>query len=67
MTTKNKSKLTATYILVSRKDYDSVLANEQLFLEHLFATYRRSWTLAGVRFYNLDEKDFVKLFKLLVK
>lgn len=67
MTTKNKSKLTATYILVSRKDYDSILANEQFFLQHLFATYRRSWSLAGVRFYNLDEKDFVKLFKLLVK
>lgn len=67
MTTKNKSKLTATYILVSRKDYDSVLANEQIFLQHLFATYHRSWCSAGVRFHNLNEKDFVKLFKLLVK
>lgn len=67
MTTKNKSRLTATYVLVSRKDYDDVLANEQLFLEYLFATYRRSWSIAGVRFYNLNEKDFVKIFKLLVK
>lgn len=65
MTTKNKSKVTATYILVSRKDYDDILAKEQHFLERLFVTYRRSWSLAGVRFYNLDEKDFVKLFKLL--
>jgi hypothetical protein len=65
MTTKNNSRFTATHITVSRKDYDSVLLQDQLFLQHLFAAYRRSWSLAGVTFYNLDAKDFVKLFKLL--
>jgi hypothetical protein len=65
MTTKNNSRFTATHITVSRKDYDNVLKNDQVFLHHLFATYRRSWSLAGVSFYNLDAKDFVKLFKLL--
>jgi hypothetical protein len=65
MTTKNKSKFTATHILVSRKDHDEVLASDQPFLRHLFGTYRRSWSLAGVRFYDLSTKDFVKLFKLL--
>ena len=65
MTTKNHSRFTATHITVSRKDYDEVLSKDQAFLQHLFATYRRSWSLAGVSFYNLDEKDFVKLFKLL--
>lgn len=55
------------YVLVSRKDYDNVLvAKDQTFLQHLFATYTRSWSLAGVKFYNLDSKDFVKIFKLLV-
>jgi len=66
MTTKNKSSFAPEYVLVSRKDYDRVLAKHQKFLQHLFATYRRAWDLAGVRFYNLDEKDFVKIFKLLV-
>lgn len=66
MTTKNKSSFAPEYVLVSRKDYDSVLSKHQRFLQHLFATYRRAWDLAGVRFYNLDEKDFVKIFKLLV-
>ena len=65
MTTKNKSRFTATYITVSRKDHDEILFKDQEFLQHLFATYRRSWSLAGVSFYNLDSKDFVKLFKLL--
>lgn len=65
MTTKNCSRFTATHVTVSRKDYDSVLSKDQTFLHHLFATYRRSWSLAGVSFYNLDSKDFVKLFKLL--
>lgn len=65
MTTKNNSRFTTTHVTVSRKDYDSVLATEQWFLNHLFATYRRSWSLSGVSFYNLDSEDFVKLFKLL--
>ena len=65
MTTKNHSRFTATHVTVSRKDYDEVLAKDQYFLQLLFATYRRSWSLAGVSFYNLDSKDFVKLFKLL--
>jgi hypothetical protein len=64
MTTKNKSKFTATYILVSRKDHE-VLSSDLFFLRHLFATYHRSWSLAGVKFYNLSTEDFVKLFKLL--
>lgn len=67
MTTKNYSRFAATHVTVSRKDYDDVLAKDVPFLNHLFATYRRTWSLAGVSFYNLDEKDFVKLFKLLVK
>lgn len=65
MTTKNKSRFTATFITVSRKDYDECLTKDQCFLQHLFATYRRTWSVAGVSFYNLDSKDFVKLFKLL--
>jgi len=65
MTTKNRSRFTATHITVSRKDYDEHLLKDQTFLQHLYATYRRSWSLAGVSFYNLDSKDFVKLFKLL--
>jgi len=65
MTTKNKSRFAATYVTVSRKDYDQCLSKDQTFLIHLFATYRRTWSLAGVSFYNLDSKDFVKLFKLL--
>ena len=65
MTTKNKSLFEADRITVSRKDYDSILSKDQSFLHHLFATYRRSWSLAGVSFYNIDQKDFVKLFKLL--
>jgi hypothetical protein len=65
MTTKNHSRFTATHVTVSRKDYDDIAAKKLSFLHHLFATYRRSWSLAGVSFYNLDEKDFVKLFKLL--
>lgn len=66
MNTKNRSRITATHITVSRKDYDLVLSKDQALLEHLFATYRRTWSIAGISFYNLDEKDFVKLFKLLV-
>jgi hypothetical protein len=65
MTTKNNSRFTATHITVSRKDYDEMLSKDEYFLQHLFATYRRTWSLAGVSFYNLDSKDFVKLFKLL--
>jgi len=65
MTTKNKSKFTTTYILVSRKDHEEALSSDPFFLRHLFATYHRSWSLAGVKFYNLSTEDFVKLFKLL--
>lgn len=65
MTTKNNSRFTATHVTVSRKDYDNIAETDCHFIEHLFATYRRSWSLAGVSFYNLDSKDFVKLFKLL--
>jgi hypothetical protein len=65
MTTKNKTKFTATYILVSRKDHDEVLSSDPLFLRRLFAIYRRSWCLAGVRFYDLSTEDFAKLYKLL--
>ena len=65
MTTKNKSKFTATYITVSRKDYDEMLSKDQIFLQHLFASYRRSWSLAGVTFYDLEANDFAKLFKFL--
>lgn len=65
MTTKNHSRFTATHVTVSRKDHDSVLAKDQKFLRHLFANYRRTWSLAGVSFYDLDSQDFVKLFKLL--
>jgi hypothetical protein len=65
MTTKNHSRFTATHVTVSRKDHDEVLSKDGHFLRHLFATYRRSWSLAGVTFYNLDTKDFVKMFKLL--
>jgi len=65
MTTKNHTRFTATHVTVSRKDHDEILSKEQDFLIHLFATYRRSWSLAGVSFYNLDSKDFVRLFKLL--
>jgi hypothetical protein len=68
MTTKNKSVFAPKYILVSRKDYDEALCckENQMFLQHLFATYKRTWCLGGVKFYNLDAKDFVKMFKLLV-
>jgi hypothetical protein len=65
MKTKNGSIFTATYTLVCRKDHDEILSKDQPFLQHLFATYHRKWSLAGVSFYNLDAKDFVKLFKLL--
>jgi len=65
MTTKNNSRFAAAHVTVSRKDYDQYLSKDQPFLMHLFATYRRAWSLAGVSFYNLDSKDFVKLFKLL--
>lgn len=66
MTTKNKSMIAPEYILVSRQDYDNLLNQDENFAQHLFATYRRSWNLAGVRFHNLDEKDFVKLYKYLI-
>jgi hypothetical protein len=65
MTTKNKSKFTATYITVSRKDYNEMLSKDEIFLQHLFASYRRSWRLAGVTFHDLQGEDFAKLFKLL--
>jgi hypothetical protein len=65
MTTKNNSRFTTTHVTVSRKDHDDLLAKEQNFLKHLFKTYTRSWSLAGVSFYNLADKDFVRLFKLL--
>ena len=66
MTTKNKSIIAPEYILVSRDDHDKMVMNDESFLQHLFATYRRSWNLAGVKFHNLNEKDFVKLYKYLV-
>ena len=65
MTTKNYSRFTATHVTVSRKDHDKVLSKDQTLLKHLFANYRRSWSLAGVTFYDLECEDFVKLFKLL--
>lgn len=65
MTTKNKSRIAPEYILVSRQDYDTLINEDENFAQHLFATYHRSWSLAGVRFHNLDEKDFVKLYKFL--
>lgn len=65
MTTKNHSRFTATSVTVSRKDHDEILSTDRLFLQRLFATYRRTWSLCGVTFFDLDEKDFVKLFKLL--
>jgi|LakMenEpi03Aug12_release.lakeMendotaPanAssembly.Ray.scaffolds.fasta_scaffold543170_4 hypothetical protein len=65
MITKNSSRFTAGHVTVSRKDHDTILAKDQAFLRYLFANYRRSWSLAGVSFYDLDSQDFVKLFKLL--
>jgi hypothetical protein len=65
MTTKNNSRFTATHVTVSRKDHDNTLSKDQKFLRYLFTNYTRSWSLAGVSFYNLKDKDFVKLFKLL--
>jgi len=65
MTTKNHSRFTVTHVTVSRKDHDEMLSKDQIFLRHLFANYTRSWSLAGVSFYNLEAEDFVKLFKLL--
>lgn len=65
MTTKNGSRFTATHVTVSRRDYDECLTRDQYFLQRLFATYRRTWSLAGISFHNLDSNDFVKLFKLL--
>lgn len=65
MTTKNHSRFTATHVTVSRKDHDNLLSKDQKFLRRLFVNYTRSWSLTGVSFYNLSDKDFVKLFKLL--
>lgn len=65
MTTKNNSRFTATHVTVSRKDHDNIMKTDCHFLQHLFATYHRSWSLSGASFYNLDVKDFVKLFKLV--
>lgn len=65
MTTKNKSIIAPKYILVSREDHDTMLNKHETFLQHLFATYRRSWNLNGVKFHNLDEKDFVTLYNIL--
>lgn len=65
MTTKNHSRFTVTHVTVSRKDHDEILSKDQFFLRHLFATYRRSWSMAGVVFYELSDEDFGKLFKLL--
>ena len=65
MNTKNHSRFTATHVTVSRKDHDNILSKNQKFLRYLFINYTRSWSLAGVSFYNLKDKDFVKLFKLL--
>lgn len=65
MTTKNHSRFTATHVTVSRRDHDQVLNEDQVFLKHLFYTYHRSWSLAGVTFYDLNPEDFAKLYKLL--
>jgi len=65
MTTKNKSVFEPTKILVSRKEYDRILAKHPDFLNHLLGTYYRTWSLAGISFHNVDSKDFITLFKLL--
>ena len=67
MKTKNNSMFAPEYVMVSRADYDAVLKKDQSFLHHLFGVYRRSWSLAGVKFYNIGANDFVKLFKLLAR
>jgi hypothetical protein len=63
MTTKSKSMFKVDRVVLSRKDYDTIASTDLFFLHHLMGTYRRSWSLAGVSFHNLDAKDFVKLYK----
>ncbi len=63
MATKNFSMFKVDRVVLSRKDYDSLAATDLFFLHHLFATYHRTWSLAGVAFHNLDANDFVKLYK----
>lgn len=65
MTTKNNSRFTVSHVTVSRKDYDLTLSKDKPFLQYLFVTYTRSWSLAGISFYDLNNEDFVRLFKLL--
>jgi hypothetical protein len=63
MTTKSKTMFKVDRVVLSRKDYEMIASTDLFFLHHLMGTYRRSWSLAGVSFYNLDAKDFVKLYK----
>lgn len=65
MITKNKSHFTVSCVTVSRRDYDLALSKDKTFLQYLFVTYTRSWSLAGISFYSLNSDDFVRLFKLL--
>lgn len=65
MITKNKSMIAPKYILVSREDYDTMLSKNEQFLQHLFSTYRRSWSLGGVKFHNLNVADKITLSTLL--
>lgn len=64
MTTKNKSLFKVDRVIVSRKDYDMIASTDLIFLHHLMATYRRTWSLAGIAFHNLDVDDFIRLYKL---
>lgn len=64
MTTKNKSMFKVNRIVLSRKDYETLAATDLFFLHRLMATYRRTWSLAGISFHNVDAEDFVRLYKL---
>lgn len=63
--TKNKSKITPDYVLVSRKDYDTILTEHESFLQHLYSTCHRSWSLGGIKFHNLNAEDRIALTTLL--
>lgn len=63
MKTKTNSYFKVDRVLISRKDYDMILSKDLFFVHHLFATYRRSWSLPGITFHNLNAEDFVKLYK----
>ena len=65
MTTDNKPMIAPEYILVSRKDLDTMLIKHESFLQHLYSTYHRSWSLGGVKFYNLNAADKTTLITLL--